>query len=87
MDQDGLEHDVARLIAGEKIVVDPDSFRKDVESFTCKDNVWTLLIHLGYLTYEDVSDSYVDNDDVVTGLAWIPNEEVRAEFEAILAVS
>ena len=84
MNQEGLQDDVVRLIAGESIVVDTDSFQNDVESFTCKDDVVTLLIHLGYLTYEEVSDSYDENDEKLTGLARIPNEEVRMEFEKIL---
>ncbi len=84
MDQDGLQDDIARLIAGESIVVDTDSFQNDVETFTCKDDVLTLLIHLGYLTYEEVLDSYDEDDEQLTGLARIPNEEVRSEFEKIL---
>ena len=85
MDQDGLQEDIARLIAGESIVVDPDFFQNDVKTFTCKDDVLTLLIHLGYLTYEEVTDSYDDDEeDVLTGLAWIPNEEVRSEFDKTL---
>ena len=87
MDQDGLQETIARLIAGESIVVDTDSFRNDVETFTCKDDVLTLLIHLGYLTYEEVSDSYDEDDEHLTGLAHIPNEEVRSEFEKILRKS
>ncbi len=81
---DGLQADIARLIAGERIVVDTESFQNDVETFAGKDDVLTLLIHLGYLTYEEVSDSYVDESDICTGMAWIPNEEVRTEFETIL---
>jgi len=84
MDQDGLQDDIARLIAGESVAVDTDSFRNDVETFTCRDDVLTLLIHLGYLTYEEVSDSYDEDDEQLTGLARIPNEEVRSEFEKIL---
>ncbi|MBO6207698.1 MAG: AAA family ATPase [Lachnospiraceae bacterium] len=84
MDQDGLQDDIARLIAGETIVVDTDFFQNDVETFTSKDDVLTLLIHLGYLTYEEVSESYDENDEQLTGLAHIPNEEVRSEFEKIL---
>ena len=84
MNQEGLQADVARLIAGESVEVDTDSFQNDVETFTCKDDVLTLLIHLGYLTYEEVSDSYNEDDDIVTGMARIPNEEVRTEFEKIL---
>ena len=82
MDQDGLQDTVARLIAGESIVVDTDSFQNDVETFTCKDDVLTLLTHLGYLTYEEEPDSY--DDDTVVGLVRIPNEEVRSEFDQIL---
>ncbi len=85
MDQDGLQDDIARLVAGESIIVDTDFYQNDVETFTCKDDVLTLLIHLGYLTYEEVDDSYGDEGDgLLTGLARIPNEEVRSEFEKIL---
>lgn len=88
MDQDGLQDDVARLIAGESVTVDTDSFQNDVETFTCRDDVLTLLIHLGYLTYEEVSDSYdEDEDQELTGMARIPNEEVRSEFKKILRKS
>ena len=54
MDMEGLQEDIARLIAGEEIVVDTNSFQNDVSTFTSKDDVLTLLIHLGYLTYEEV---------------------------------
>lgn len=84
MDQDGLQGDIARLLAGESVVVDPEFFQNDVETFTSKDDVLTLLIHLGYLTYEEVSDSYDEEDDQFIGLARIPNEEIRSEFEKIL---
>lgn len=83
MDQDGLQDDVAKLVAGESIEIETDSFQNDVETFACKDDVLTLLVHLGYLTYEEVPNSY-DGDDGVAGLVRIPNEEVRSEFERIL---
>ncbi len=75
MDQDGLQKDIAALISGQRIEVDTDSFQNDFETFTCKDDVLTLLIHLGYLTYEE---------EDTTGSACIPNEEVRIEFDKIL---
>ena len=83
LDQEGLQEEIARLITGEKIDVDTDSFQNDIESFSDKDDVITLLIHLGYLTYEEVSDSY-DEDSGLAGLASIPNEEVRTEFDKML---
>ncbi len=82
MDQDDLQDTIARLITGERVMVDTDSFQNDVGTFNCKDDVLTLLAHLGYLTYEEEPDSY--DDDAVVGLMRIPNEEVRTEFEKIL---
>ncbi len=84
IDQDGLQDDIKRLIAGESVEVATDSFQNDVNTFTCKDDVLTLLIHLGYLTYEEVSNSYDEDDDEVIGMASIPNEEVRTEFDMML---
>lgn len=73
MDFDGLQETVARLIAGEEVEVRTDGFENDFETFGSRDDVLTLLIHLGYLTW---------NED--EGTAHIPNEEVRMEFEKIL---
>ena len=73
MDFEGMQELISRLISGEKIEVDTDSFENDFETFKGKDDVLTLLIHLGYLTY---------NEEEKT--ARIPNEEVRAEFRKIL---
>ena len=73
MDFDGLQETVARLIAGDRTSVDTDSFGNDLESFDSADDVLTLLIHLGYLTYEDAG-----------GTAQIPNEEIRSEFKHFL---
>ena len=75
MDMDGLQEEIVRLIAGETVEVNPDSFQNDIETFTCRDDVLALLVHLGYLTYEEVSDPY-DDDDQVVGLARIPNKEL-----------
>jgi len=84
MDLDGLQSDIARLIADESIIVNTDSFQNDVENFTCKDDVITLLIHLGYLSYDEISESYEDDADNLVGIAKIPNDEVRTEFDSIL---
>jgi len=83
MDQNGLQDTIARLMSGESVVVDTDSFQNDVRTFTCKDDVLTLLVHLGYLTYEEEPESYDDGDETI-GLVRIPNEEVKSEFDKIL---
>ena len=69
LDMDGLRDSVIRMISGERIPVDTGTFQNDMTTFSSADDVITLLIHLGYLTY--------DNS---TGEAWIPNKEVGQEF-------
>ncbi|MDE7253392.1 MAG: ATP-binding protein [Acetatifactor sp.] len=73
MDFEGLQETIARLIAGEEVEVRTDRFENDFETFKSKNDVLTLLIHLGYLTWREED-----------GTAQIPNEEVRMEFEKIL---
>jgi len=73
MDFNGLRETVARLISGESVEVDVNGFENDLETFHSSDDVLTLLIHLGYLTYHE-------DDRTVR----IPNEEVRREFHQIL---
>lgn len=86
MDQDGLQDDIVRLISGESIEVDTDNFENDFETFRSKDDVLTLLIHLGYLSYEEEYGSYEDENEgeVLAEVVRIPNEEIRMEFHKIL---
>ena len=67
--ENGLRDKIIRMIAGEHISVNTKTFQNDMNTFESADDVLTLLIHLGYLTY--------DSD---TKTAWIPNKEVRQEF-------
>ena len=87
LDFEGLQGEVARLVAGEEIPVSTESFENDINTFKGKDDVITLLIHLGYLTFREVPASYNADDEETIKLARIPNEEVRFEFESILRKS
>ena len=69
MDMDGLQKDITDLIAGTPLHVETDDFANDLTTFHGKDDVLTLLIHLGYLAY-----------DIDTHTVHIPNEEIRREF-------
>lgn len=66
---DGLSKTVAELIGGIEVKVDTSGFSNDLVTFRNRDDVLTLLIHLGYLAYDEE-----------TGKVRIPNEEVRREF-------
>ena len=73
MDFDGLQETIVQLIGGAVIEVSVDQFQNDFEHFETKDDVLTLLVHLGYLTY-----------DTVHKTVHVPNEEVRDEFRHFL---
>lgn len=75
MDFDGLRLDIAQMIGGGRIFVNTNSFQNDMCTFKTKDDVLTLLIHLGYLAY-----------DSQTKEAFIPNKEIIGEFENAMSV-
>ncbi|SEK97805.1 Predicted AAA-ATPase [Ruminococcus albus] len=74
-DFDGLHDKVTRMIAGEKIEVNTAKFQNDMTTFASADDILTLLVHLGYLTYEAFGKNALGR-----GLVWIPNAEVQQEF-------
>ncbi|MCD7862148.1 MAG: ATP-binding protein [Lachnospiraceae bacterium] len=69
MDFDGLKGAIVRMLGGEAVRVKISTFQNDLTSFKNKDDVLTLLIHLGYLAY-----------DSRTQKAIIPNLEVAGAF-------
>lgn len=78
LDMDGLRTDVVRLIAGDRIPVNVAKFQNDMTTFATADDVLTLLVHLGYLTYSLPNNPTEGPANL--GLAWIPNWEVAQEF-------
>ncbi len=52
MNFDGLKDDVARMLAGDACTVNSAKFQNDMTSFKSKDDILTLLVHLGYLSYD-----------------------------------
>ena len=69
MDIDGLREAIISMLSNVNIKIDTGSFQNDMTSFRSKDDVLTLLVHLGYLAYDETTNS-----------VYIPNEEVRGEF-------
>ena len=57
------------MLGGGNCVIDIGSFQNDMTSIKCRDDVLTLLVHLGYLAYDETR-----------GSVSIPNEEIRQEF-------
>ena len=69
MNFDGLKDDIIRMLSGERVYVNTLKFQNDMHIVRGRNDVLTVLIHLGYLAYDkDVYECY------------IPNKEVADEF-------
>ena len=69
MNFDGLRTDVVTMLSGDAVAVRTTTYQNDMVTFKNKHDVMTLLIHLGYLAYDQGERK-----------AYIPNEEIRSEF-------
>ena len=69
MNFDGLKDDIIRMLTGNRCQVDPTGFQNDMSEIETKDDVLTVLIHLGYLSYNWREDE-----------CYIPNREVAGEM-------
>ncbi len=76
MDFDGLRTEIVQMLGGERVKVNTFSFQNDMRNLKTKDDVLTLLIHLGYLGYDSEKKE-----------AFIPNKEIMGEFENAMSVS
>ena len=73
MNMEGLRDDIVKLIAGGDVIVDVSTFSNDMVTFHSKDDVLTLLIHLGYLA--------IKGSTTLGVIVHIPNEEIKLEFK------
>lgn len=69
MNFDGLKDVIVSMLGGAKCEIDTGTFQNDMTTFHSKDDVLTLLVHLGYLAYDASSEC-----------VFIPNQEVKEEF-------
>lgn len=68
---EGLKDCIIALLAGEQVKINVDTFVNDMTTMNGKDDVLTLLVHLGYLGYDSMKKT-----------VYIPNKEVRSSFIA-----
>ena len=69
MNYEGLKDDIIQMLAGGRCKVNPTKFQNDMSIIHSKDDVLTVLIHLGYLSYDWRKDE-----------CYIPNKEVAGEM-------
>ena len=56
---------------GGRLRIDTSTYQNDMTTFTGRDDVFSLLIHLGYLGFDDECSE-----------VFIPNREILDEFKA-----
>ncbi len=65
MNMDGLKDAIISMLGGQSIRINPLSFQNDMVSMDTRDKVLTLLVHLGYLAYDEGKKSvYISNLEV-----------------------
>ena len=70
MNFDGLKDDIIRMLSGEQVSVNTLKFQNDMHIVRSRNDVLTVLIHLGYLAYDEDRKK-----------CFIPNKEVADEFQ------
>ena len=69
MNFDGLKEAIIEMLGNVPCRIDPSTSQNDMTTFKTKDDVLTLLVHLGYLAY-----------DKTAGNVFIPNLEITQEY-------
>jgi len=70
MNYEGLKDDIIYMLGGGRCDVDCSGFENDTAKVKSKDDVLTILIHLGYLAYDREERQ-----------CYIPNKEIALEME------
>ena len=92
MNYDGLKDDVIRMLAGERVYVDTTEFCNDMSVIRSRNDVLTVLIHLGYLAYDwEAQECYMPNKEVademnnaIKATSWEPLVKTIQNSKALL---
>ena len=69
MNMDGLKDSIIEMLGQNPVPINIGTFSNDMTTFSSKDDILTLLVHLGYLTYNSEKETVS-----------IPNREVSQEY-------
>ena len=92
MNFEGLKDDVIRMLSGERVYVETTGFTNDMHIVRSRNDVLTVLIHLGYLAYDGTEqECYIPNKEVademnnaVTATSWAPLVRTIQQSRALL---
>lgn len=83
MDFEGIKNDVVTMIAGGRVHVNVFKYMNTFTDFYSKDDVFTYLIHLGYLSYdEDTEECFIPNKEIRQ--EWINSIEDESDYKEII---
>ena len=77
-DFDGIKKDILNLIEGARVQFDFTNFQNDMVNIKDKNDVFSLLVCLGYLGCSDI-----DGDEELK-LAYVPNKEIKRALIGII---
>ena len=80
MDFDGVKNDILNLIEGGKVVFDCGNFQNDMVTIENKNDIFSLLVCLGYLGCSDIAKG--QNNQLK--LAYVPNNEIKQALMGII---
>ena len=88
MNYEGLKDDIIAMIAGERCEVNTSRFGNDMRDIHSKNDVLTVLIHLGYLSYDwQKRECYIPNREVADEMVGAVEENKWKEVMDSLAKS
>ena len=73
MNIDNLRDSVIKMLDKESIMIDTNSFQNDINEIKNKDDVFTILVHIGYLGFNETKSE-----------VFIPNNELFSLFGSII---
>ena len=80
MDFDDIKKDIMNLIEGARVQFDCGNFQNDMVTIEEKDDVFSLLVCLGYLGCSDLAEG----EDEDLKLAYVPNKEIKRALMGII---
>lgn len=82
---EGIKDDIISMISGSRVHVNVKKFLNKLDSFNSKDDVFTYLIHIGYLAYDhDTEECFIPNYEIKN--EWIHSIENTPNYEKVLNV-
>lgn len=83
LDFNGIKNDVIKMMGGGKVDVNVYKYLNTMTDFHSKDDVFTYLIHLGYLAYDrENRQCYIPNSEIRE--QWVFSVEYEQDYQPVI---